>query len=260
MRVACTDQVNRALRRSTLGGIPGSLVLVTILGSAIPLLERVVFVAFVSLADLATFVATSQYVARRKRGEVLDRYWVSPVSVGMISVAWGSLAVMGLPDTSHDGLRAVYLLFLCGTSATYVAAAAARRSYYFASQVPMLSMVTVAFFASSDHITRLLALAVPVYFAVMTVSHRDVHAVVVSELQLRERNDEANAQLREANSRLERQALRDELTGLANRGAFENAARAFAARRPPDRAARRGVVLRHRPVQGRERLPRSQRR
>jgi diguanylate cyclase (GGDEF)-like protein len=57
----------------------------------------------------------------------------------------------------------------------------------------------------------------------MTVSHRDVHAVVVSELQLRERNDEANAQLREANGRLERQALRDELTGLANRSAFEGA-------------------------------------
>src|SRR4029079_8162770 len=177
----------------------------------------------VTCADLAAFAATSWYVARRERGEVLDRYWQSPLSLAMISAAWGSLALMGLPDTSHDGLRAVYLLFLCGTSATYVAAAAARRSYYFASQVPMLGIVTVAFLPSSDHMTRLLALAVPVYFAVMTVSHRDVHAVVVSELQLRERNDEANAQLRVANDRLARQALRDELTGLANRGAFEDA-------------------------------------
>src|SRR5689334_14923494 len=145
-----------------------------ILGSAVPAVERIAFVVLVSCADIATFAATSWYVARRKRGEVLDRYWLTPLATGLISAAWGSLALMGLPDASHDGLRAVYLLFVCGTSATYVAAAAARRSYYFASQVPMLSMVTVAFFASSDHMTRLLALAVPVYFAVMTVSHRDV--------------------------------------------------------------------------------------
>jgi len=223
VRVACTDQVNRALRRSTLGGIPGSVVLVMVLGSAVPVLERVVFVALVSCADLATFAATSWYVARRKRGEVLGRYWLSPLATGLISAAWGSLALMGLPDTSHDGLRAVYLLFVCGTSATYVVAAAARRLYYFISQVPMLGIVSVAFFASSDHMTRLLAFAFPIYFAVMTVAHRDVHAVVVSELQLRERNDEANAQLREANGRLACQALRDELTGLANRAAFEEA-------------------------------------
>jgi diguanylate cyclase (GGDEF)-like protein len=223
VRVACTDQVNRSMWGTSLGGIPGSLVLVTILGSAVPALERVLFVALVSLADLAAFAATSWYAARRKRGEVLEGYWLSLLATATISAAWGSLALMGLPDTSHDGLRAVYLLFLCGTSATYVAAAAARRSYYFASQVPMLGIVTVVFLASDDHMTRLLALAVPVYFAVMTVAHRDVHAVVVSELQLRERNDEANAQLREANARLERQALRDELTGLANRSAFEDA-------------------------------------
>ena len=34
----------------------------------------------------------------------------------------------------------------------------------------------------------------------MTSLHHEVHGVVVSELQLREHNDEANAQLREANA------------------------------------------------------------
>ena len=223
VRVACTDQVNRALRRSTLGGIPGSLVLVLVLGSSVPLAERIAFVALVSGADIATFVVTSWYLARRKRGDVLVHWWWSPLGIGLISASWGSLAVFGLPDTSHDGLRAVYLLFLCGTSATYVVAAAARRLYYFTSQVPMLGLVALVFLASSDHMTRLLGLAFPVYFAVMTIAHRDVHSVVVSELQLRERNEDANAQLREANGRLEYQALRDQLTGLANRTAFEDA-------------------------------------
>ncbi len=57
----------------------------------------------------------------------------------------------------------------------------------------------------------------------MAAMHHEVHALVVSELQLRKRNDEANARLRE-------QTMRDGLTGLANRGAFvEQLERAVAA-------------------------------
>ena len=52
--------------------------------------------------------------------------------------------------------------------------------------------------------TRLLGIAVPIYFIVMTSLHHEVHAVVVSELQLREHNDEANARLLEANAQLTR--------------------------------------------------------
>jgi diguanylate cyclase (GGDEF)-like protein len=54
----------------------------------------------------------------------------------------------------------------------------------------------------------------------MTSMHHEVHGVVISELQLRERNEEASTRLREANVRLEKQALRDALTGLPNRAAF----------------------------------------
>ena len=84
----------------------------------------------------------------------------------------------------------------------------------------MLGVVGVAFIASGDRVTRLLGFAVPIYFIVMTSLHHEVHTVVVSELQLQEQNDEANVQLREANAQLSRQALRDDLTGLANRPAF----------------------------------------
>jgi diguanylate cyclase (GGDEF)-like protein len=54
----------------------------------------------------------------------------------------------------------------------------------------------------------------------MTSMHHEVHSVVVSELRLREENEEATANVREANTRLAKQALRDELTGLPNRAAF----------------------------------------
>jgi diguanylate cyclase (GGDEF)-like protein len=86
----------------------------------------------------------------------------------------------------------------------------------------MLTLVAVAFLAQGDRVTHLLGLAVPIYFAVMTSMHQEVHGVVVSELQLREQNEKASVNLREANVRLEKQALRDGLTGLPNRAAFSD--------------------------------------
>jgi len=220
VRQACDDQVNRALMRSSLLGIPASILLALIIGPAVPAPNRVAWVLFVSVADLVAFFGSMWYLGRRKRGIVVHHYWFGPFSTALVSLAWASLAVIALPDASHTDLRAVYLLFVCGTSATYVVGAAARRLYYYSSQVPMLLVVTIVFFMSGDRASLLLACAVPIYFAVMTSLHHDVHSLVISELQLKERNDDANVRLREANARLVLQTTRDDLTGLANRTAF----------------------------------------
>ena len=212
--------MNRALRRTTLLGIPAATLLALILGSSVPVSRRVAFVLFVTVADLATFAGSLHYLARRRRGDVVERYWFGPFSTGLVGLAWGSLAIFGLPGAHHGDLRAVYLVFVLGTSATYVVGASARRLYYYASQLPMLTLVAVAFLVYNDRVTHLLGLAVPIYFAVMTSLHHEVHGVVVSELQLREQNDRASVNLREANVRLAKQALRDALTGLPNRAAF----------------------------------------
>jgi diguanylate cyclase (GGDEF)-like protein len=219
VRVACTDQVHRALGRTSLGGIPASSLLVLILGASVPLASRLSFVAAVTCADVIMFVVARRYFAAR-RAERTPSTWAGPLAVAAIGAAWGSLAVFGLPDGNHVQLRAVYLLFVCGTSATYVVGAAARRSYYFASQTPMLVLVAGGFLLSGDRVTRMLAFAVPVYFILMTALHHDVHQLVISEVQLRAQNEQAAEQLLDANSTLVRQALRDELTGLANRAAF----------------------------------------
>jgi diguanylate cyclase (GGDEF)-like protein len=220
VRLACADQVNRALRKSSLIGIPASTLLAFILGSSVPAPRRVAFVVLVTVADVLSFAGSCRYLARRARGEVVTKYWFGPSSTALISLAWGSVAVFALPDTRHVDLRAVYLLFVCGISATYVVGAAARRLYYYTSQLPMLVLVMGSFLASGNRATMLLGLAIPIYFGVMTSMHHEVHGVVLSELQLRERNDEANASLLEANGQLSKQALRDELTGLPNRAAF----------------------------------------
>lgn len=219
-RLACNDQVNRALMRSSLLGIPASALLALILGSSVSAQRRLIFVLLVSVADLVTFAGSIWYLSRRRRGEVVPRYWFGPFSMALTGLAWASLALIALPDARHGDLRAIYLLFVVGTSATNVVGAAARRLYYFTSQIPMLGVVGLTFVASGDRVTRLLGFAVPIYFIVMTSLHHEVHSVVISELQLQEQNDEANVQLRAANTQLSQKALRDDLTGLANRAAF----------------------------------------
>lgn len=220
VRVACTDHVHRALRRSALIGIPASALLAVLLGPTVPLDRRIAFVAFVSLADIVTFATSHVYLVRRRRREDTPHRWIGPSAVAMIGLAWGSAALFALPGARHIELRAVLLLFACGVSATYVVGAAARRLYYFASQVPMLAAVFVGFMASGDHVTRLLSIAIPIYFIVMTAMHQEVHAVVLSELQLRVQNDKNTRALRQANARLTTRALHDELTGLVNRATF----------------------------------------
>jgi diguanylate cyclase (GGDEF)-like protein len=210
----------RALWRSSLLGIPASTLLALILGNSVPSSRRIGLVVFVSIADVVTMLSAGHYLRMRRRGETVGRYPLGLICTMIIAVAWGSPAVFALPGPHNVDLRAVYMLFVCGSSATYVVGTAARRLYFYASQLPMLIPVAIVFMASGDRVTRLLGFAVPIYFVVMTSLHHEVHAVVVSELQLREHNDEANARLLAANAQLTRRALRDELTGLANRAAF----------------------------------------
>jgi diguanylate cyclase (GGDEF)-like protein len=210
----------RALWRSSLLGIPSSALLAVILGTSVPASRRIEFVAFVSLADIFTMFAAGSYLRRRNRGEAITRDTAGLIGTMVIAFAWGSPALFALPGPHNVDLRAVYLLFVVGCSATYVVGTAARRLYFYASQIPMLLPVAIVFTASDDRVTRLLGFAVPIYLIVMASLHHEVHTVVVSELQLREHNDEANARLREANAQLVHRALRDELTGLANRAAF----------------------------------------
>lgn len=219
-RAACLDQVMRALWRSSLFGIPASSLLALIFGSSVPASRRVALVVFVSVADVVTMVCTTLYLRRRRRGQEVKSYAVGLICTVLVASAWGSPAVFALPGAQNVDLRAVYMLFVCGISATYVVGTAARRLYFYASQIPLLVPVAIVFTTSADRVTQLLGFAVPIYFIVMASQHHEVHGVVVSELQLREHNDEANARLRDANAQLTRRAMHDELTGLANRAAF----------------------------------------
>lgn len=215
---ACLDHVNRAVRRSALLGIPASTLLVLILGGSVRFGAGVAFVVCVSAADIFTFIVTSRHLRRRARGALAIRSSSSLVGVALVGGAWASLATFAMPIGIE--LRAIYLLFVCGCSATYVVGTAAKRSYYYASQVPMMSIVAIAFLTSPDSTTRLLGLAVPMYFVVMTMLFQQVHTLFIRELFLRQSNEEAGERLRAVNAALVEQARTDALTGLLNREGF----------------------------------------
>jgi hypothetical protein len=61
------------------------------------------------------------------------------------------------------------------------------------------------------------------FFAVMFVLHHEVRTVVLSELCLRRPSAGANTQLHTPNAQLGGIALRDDVTGSANRVAFVDA-------------------------------------
>ncbi|HVJ98512.1 MAG TPA: diguanylate cyclase, partial [Acidimicrobiia bacterium] len=228
VRIACNDQVVLAVWRSALLGIPASLVLVLILGSSVPLAARIEFIVLVWVADVTCFAVLSTYLRRRRRGEVVKRFWVGPCCAALIGLAWGSLAFIGLPDGSRPEMRIVYLLFIAGCSATYVVGTAARRTYFWASQLPMTIPLVLVFSQSDDRISRLLGIAIVIYLAVMAALHRDVHNLVLSEITLRQDNEAASKQL-------SFQATHDSLTGLANRAVFTSRLDAIFSQRDDDR-------------------------
>ncbi len=127
------------------------------------------------------------------------------------------------PSTNHFELRAIYIIFLCAISAANAVGAAACRSYFLSFQLAVLVPIDAVCLLAADRPTQLMGLVMPVYLVVMIVVHNEVHALVMSELRLRESNAEANLQLRTLNTQLGEIALRDDLTGAANRVAFVDA-------------------------------------
>ncbi len=223
IRLACLDQVNRSARRSApaLPFILGSLFV--IFGREVPLGRMVIYAVAVSVASAFWVGTAAMYARRRKQGAPIGRWLVGPVSVAVVGLAWSSLPFLVHFSVADANLRDVYLLYLTAISAGNAVAAAARRDYFFSFQLALLAPTEVACLTAPDRTTRLISLCVPLFLVVMSVLHNEVHSVVMSELRLRFRMKEANRELRTLNTQLGEIALRDDLTGVANRVAFVDA-------------------------------------
>jgi diguanylate cyclase (GGDEF)-like protein len=223
VRLACFDQVNRSTRRGALFGPVAAVMLVVIFGSAVPVAPMAAWAATVTVVTGITVWTSEWYLRRRRRGEPVGRWPAGPVCAGLSGLAWASLPLFVFPTTNHYPLRAIYLIVLCAISAVNAVGTAACRSYFYPFQLGLLVPIDLVCLLADDRPTRLLGVVMPVFLVVMIVMHQEVHTLVLSELHLRERNLEANLELRTLNTQLGEIALRDDLTQSANRVAFVDA-------------------------------------
>jgi diguanylate cyclase (GGDEF)-like protein len=219
--------------RSAPAGPPAAVLLAVIVGDASPVIARVALVAAVTFTNVFGILSGLRY-RKLSQTRCITSWWPTPVYGLLLGCSWATLAVVGLPNAEHVDMRAIIALFAAGTSATQIVSAASHRLYFFATQIPLLGILTAVYVSSDDHTTHLLGFAFPIYLVVMIILHHDVNKVVVSEIELKhvnqdlisnlkteqEQTESANAQLVTANHQLTELAMRDGLTGLANRHAF----------------------------------------
>src|SRR5262249_16003285 len=210
----CLDHVNAMMLRGTMFGIPGAAVLALLIGDAVPAGRRLCWFAVVAAATVLSFAAAVAYQRRRRR-LVLTSWIPGLVTTVILALAWASIAWIAFPDAQHGALRAVILLFCLATSASGIVSAGASRVRFYAYQIPLIVPLSITYFASSDHVTRLLGIAFPIYLAGMSAMHHEVHKALTSEMRLRN-------ELHDANERLTKVALFDCLTNLYSRAAFND--------------------------------------
>ena len=208
----CLDHVNAMMLRGTMFGIPGAAVLALLIGSAVPAGRRLCWFTIVAAATVLSFVTAVAYQRRRRR-MVMTRWIPGLVTTIVLALAWASIAWIAFPDARHGALRAVILLFCLATSASGIVSAGASRTRFYAYQIPLIVPLSATYFASPDHVTKLLGVAFPIYLVGMSAMHHEVHKVVTSEMRLRN-------ELHDANERLVKVALYDCLTELYSRAAF----------------------------------------
>ena len=223
IRLACLDQVSRSARRSAPAApfIIGSLILVY--WNHVPLHDMVAWSVVVVAATGFWIGSATAYQRRRRRGLPVGRWIIGLVAVGAAGLAWASLPYFVHFSSLDPELRDLYLLYLIALTAGNTVGTAARRDYFLSFQLCLLVPTEIAILATPDRTTRFIGLAVPLYFVTMAVLHHEVHSVVMSELRLRFRMDDANRELRALNRQLGEIALHDDLTGAANRVAFVDA-------------------------------------
>ena len=216
----CLDQVNEATHRAVAATPPAVVLLSLILGDSVPLANRVWWSATVCLTAFGVWLVSRWYLRRRSRGETFDRWIPGVVSNVVGGIAWSSAAVIAFPSDDKVELRAILALFMCAVSSTNIVGSAASRLSFFAFQTPLMLILTTVFVFDGDRVTRLIGIAIPVYFLTMVALYVEVNQKFVSEITLKHHNEGLIADARAANDRLTEMVMRDSLTGLANRTAL----------------------------------------
>src|SRR5207247_2058127 len=107
---------------------------------------------------MASFLVALRYHMQRRR-KVITRCVPGIATTALLALAWASVAWIAFPDSRHDTLRAVILLFCLATSASGIVSAGASRMRFYSYQIPLIVPLSITYLASADHTTRVLGMA-----------------------------------------------------------------------------------------------------
>ena len=208
LTVDALDASNRMLFSAMPFNLVAVVFVVIVLGTSVSWGRRLTWAALMLVVVLFGLAVALAYQRRRRSGPVLQWRW-GVVASACAGVGWASLVLIALPPASQGAFRAFILVLMLGVSSVSLMSTAASRGRFAAFNVPMIATLTAVYLGSSDHATRMLGMAIPLYAVVMTVMNAQIHDIVTTNMRLKH-------ELREA-------AMTDPLTGLLNRRAFSGA-------------------------------------
>lgn len=184
------------------------------------------------LAALVVHALTLRDHDRRYRsGEAPGWTLWRAFDIALQGFAWGSLALLAFPGSDAPEAQVLVLVFMCAASTSGSLSCAPLRAAYYPYVIAMWTPVVVAFALDGSELNQLLAIASVIYLVILagyyTLANRNVvdmirfrhdAAALAERVALeQERTLSVNAELRRAHAEVQRLALLDDVTGVANR-------------------------------------------
>ena len=144
---------------------------VVVLGHSVSLGRRLTWAALMVVVVLFGLAVALAYQRRRQSGPIRQWRW-GVVASACAGVGWASLALIAFPPADQGAYRAFILVIMLGVSSVSLMSTAASRGRFAAFNIPLIATLTAVYFGSSNHPTRVLGMAIPLYAVVMTVDER----------------------------------------------------------------------------------------
>jgi diguanylate cyclase (GGDEF)-like protein len=208
LTVDALDASNRMLFSAMPFNLVAVVFVVVVLGTSVSWARRLTWAGLMLAVVLFGLAVALAYQRRRNEGPVLYWRW-GVVASACAGVGWAALVLIAFPPASEGAFRAFILVLMLGVSSVSLMSTASSRGRFAAFNLPLMATLTAVYIGSSDHATRMLGMAIPLYAVVMTVMNAQIHDIVTTNMRLKH-------ELRDA-------AMIDPLTGLLNRRAFAGA-------------------------------------
>ncbi len=232
--VELLDQANKLNMRSAMGTPATVIMIVATLWTASPHPGLIAWGC--GAIFVGAFHVSLHIWYRRRSSERTPTFWRRryTVAMGVGGALWGAISLVALPDSDQQEYQALVALYLIAVMAANSIFSSHQRRLFLAFQVPVAGVGATGLILADTTFTGMLAVVVIFSLCFSFGLYDQSNSAAVSAVRLAHRNsallvelraervriEEANAELRDANTQLEHQAAHDSLTDLANRHRF----------------------------------------